>query len=69
MGAVRKEAADLPEPAVLVLDEIGYLPLARADPNMVFQLVARRYERGSILLSRGQSNGVMPILRLCSSDA
>jgi DNA replication protein DnaC len=51
LRAVRQEAADLLKPAVLVVDEVGYLPLARPDANMVFQLVARRYERGSILLT------------------
>jgi len=37
--------------AVLVLDEVGYLPLSRAEANMVFQLVSRRYERGTIILT------------------
>jgi DNA replication protein DnaC len=37
--------------AVLVLDEVGYLPLTRAEANMVFQTVSRRYERGSIILT------------------
>jgi hypothetical protein len=42
-------------PAVLVVDEVGYLPLARADANLVFQLIARRYERGSILLTSNKA--------------
>jgi hypothetical protein len=36
---------------------VGYLPLARPDANMVFQLVARRYERGSILLTSNKAFG------------
>src|SRR5215213_7278050 len=36
-------------------DLVGYLPLARPDANMVFQLVARRYERGSILLTSNKA--------------
>jgi len=48
-GRFAKKLQTYLKPAVLVVDEIGYLPLARADANMVFQLVARRYERGSIL--------------------
>ena len=43
------------KPAVLVLDEVGYLPLTRAEANMVFQLVARRYERGSIILTSNKA--------------
>ena len=42
-------------PSVLVLDEVGYLPLDRAEANMVFQLVARRYETGSIILTSNKS--------------
>lgn len=42
-------------PAVLVVDEVGYLPLDRAESNMVFQLVSRRYERGSLILTSNKS--------------
>jgi hypothetical protein len=31
----------------LVVDEVGYLPLERQAANLLFALVARRYERGS----------------------
>ena len=34
--------------SLLVVDEIGYLPLERQAANLLFALVARRYERGSI---------------------
>jgi DNA replication protein DnaC len=47
------------KPAVLVLDEVGYLPLSRAEGNMVFQLVSRRYERGSIILTSNKTFGEM----------
>jgi DNA replication protein DnaC len=36
---------------VLVVDEIGYLPLERQAANLLFALVARRYERGSIIVT------------------
>ena len=42
-------------PAVLIVDEVGYLPLDPAEANMVFQLVSRRYERGSIILTSNKS--------------
>jgi DNA replication protein DnaC len=42
-------------PAVLVVDEVGYLPLDRAEANMVFQLVSRRYERGSMIITSNKS--------------
>jgi DNA replication protein DnaC len=54
-GRFAKKLQTYLKPAVLVVDEVGYLPLARADANMVFQLVARRYERGSILLTSNKA--------------
>jgi hypothetical protein len=35
----------------LVVDEIGYLPLERPSANLLFALVARRCERGSIVVT------------------
>ena len=37
--------------ALIVVDEIGYLPLERQAANLLFALVARRYERGSIIVT------------------
>jgi DNA replication protein DnaC len=45
----------LVQPRLLILDEIGYLPLERLGANLFFQLVSRRYERGSILITSNQS--------------
>ena len=36
---------------LLVIDEIGYLPLERQAANLLFALIARRYERGSIIVT------------------
>jgi DNA replication protein DnaC len=33
-------------PRLLILDEIGYLPIDRVGANLFFQLISRRYERG-----------------------
>ena len=40
---------------LLIVDEIGYLPIDRNGANLFFQLVSRRYERGSILVTSNQS--------------
>ncbi|MGY4773475.1 ATP-binding protein [Kribbella sp. CWNU-51] len=34
---------------------MGYLPLDRTEANMVFQLVSRRYERGSMIITSNKS--------------
>jgi DNA replication protein DnaC len=44
-------------PRVLVIDEMGYLPLDELGATIFFQLVSGRYERGSILLTSNKSYG------------
>jgi DNA replication protein DnaC len=44
-------------PAVLVIDEVGYQPLERAEANLVFQVISKRYEKGSTLLTSNKSFG------------
>src|SRR5213075_1499644 len=36
---------------LLLVDEVGYLPLERQAANLLFALVSRRYERGSIIVT------------------
>jgi DNA replication protein DnaC len=38
-------------PAVLVVDELGYLPMAGEAASHLFQVISRRYQHGSIVLS------------------
>ena len=38
-------------PRLLVIDEIGYLPFGRDEANLFFQVVAKRYERTSMILT------------------
>jgi len=54
-GRFAKKLQTYLRPAVLVLDEVGYLPLDRAAANMVFQLISRRYERGSVILTSNKA--------------
>lgn len=42
-------------PHVLVLDEVGYQPLARDEANLVFQMISKRYEKGAILLTSNKA--------------
>jgi DNA replication protein DnaC len=44
-------------PKLLIIDEVGYLPLDRQAANWLFELVSRRYERGSIALTSNKSYG------------
>ena len=42
-------------PRLLILDEIGYLPLSREEASLFFRLLARRYERGSLVVTSNKS--------------
>ncbi len=44
-------------PRLLIIDEIGYLPIDRAGANLFFQLISRRYEKGPMILTSNQSFG------------
>jgi DNA replication protein DnaC len=43
------------KPKLLVIDELGYLPFERRSAHLFFQLVSRRYERGSLLITTNQA--------------
>ena len=38
-------------PKLLVIDELGYLPIDKLGANLLFQIISKRYETGSILLT------------------
>ena len=38
-------------PRLLVIDEIGYLPFGREEASLFFNVIAKRYERGSLILT------------------
>jgi DNA replication protein DnaC len=42
-------------PSLLVVDEIGYLPITRTGAMLFFQLMSRRYERASTVLTSNKS--------------
>jgi len=38
-------------PKLLIIDEIGYLPFGREEANLFFHVIAKRYERGSVIVT------------------
>jgi len=42
-------------PKLLIVDEIGYLPLSREEASLFFRLVVRRYERASLIITSNKS--------------
>jgi DNA replication protein DnaC len=50
-GSLKAELKKYLRPAVLLIDELGYLPIDRRGADLLFQVISQRYERGSIILS------------------
>src|ERR1700752_2435533 len=50
-GRLQARLKVLTHPAVLVVDEIGYLPITRTGAMLFFQLMTRRYEQASTILT------------------
>jgi len=42
-------------PRLLVLDEVGYLPIDQHGADLLFQVISQRYERGSIILTTNKA--------------
>lgn len=47
-------------PRLLIIDEIGYLPFGREEANLFFNVIAKRYEYGSVILTSNLSFGQWP---------
>ena len=56
-GRLEERLKLLTQPQLLIIDEIGYLPIDRQGANLFFQLVSRRYERGTLINTSNQSLG------------
>jgi DNA replication protein DnaC len=54
-GRLSQRLKTLIFPSLLVVDEIGYLPISRTGAMLFFQLMSRRYERGSSVLTSNKS--------------
>jgi len=51
IGRLKDELKKYLRPVVLVIDELGYLPIDKKGADLLFQVISQRYERGSIILS------------------
>ena len=50
-GKLAQRIAFITRPALLIIDEVGYLPVQKGGANLFFQLVNARYERGAVILT------------------
>ncbi|MGG1575584.1 IS21-like element helper ATPase IstB [Fictibacillus sp. NRS-1165] len=56
-GKLEKKLRSFVKPRLLIIDEMGYMKLDIGDAHYLFQVIARRYEKGSIILTSNKSFG------------
>ncbi|USK36441.1 IS21-like element helper ATPase IstB (plasmid) [Bacillus sp. F19] len=54
---LEKKLRSFVKPSLLIIDEMGYMKLDHHSAHYLFQVIARRYEKGSIILTSNKSFG------------
>jgi len=54
-GRLKTELKRYLRPEILILDELGYLPIDKHGANLLFQVISHRYERGSIIITSNRA--------------
>jgi DNA replication protein DnaC len=50
-GALKRTMQRYLKPALLIVDEVGYLPIDKQGADLLFQIISERYERGSVVVT------------------
>lgn len=56
-GKLEEKIIYFSKPKLLIIDELGYLPFDPKASHLFFQLISRRYEKGSVLITSNRSIG------------
>ena len=54
-GGAKREMARLLKPAILCIDELGYLPIDKFGADSLFQVISQRYERGACIITSNRA--------------
>jgi DNA replication protein DnaC len=54
-GRLKTELKKYTKPALLILDELGYLPIDKAGADLLFQVISLRYEQGAIVITSNRA--------------
>ena len=50
-GRLKQELKKYHKPALVILDELGYLPIDKTGADLLFQIISLRYEQGSLIIT------------------
>jgi DNA replication protein DnaC len=56
-GSLKRELRKYLQPRLLVIDELGYLPIDKHGADLLFQVISGRYERGAIIITSNRLCG------------
>jgi DNA replication protein DnaC len=54
-GRLKAELKKYTKPALLILDELGYLPIDKVGADLLFQVISLRYEQGAIIITSNRA--------------
>ena len=54
-GSLKRTMQRYLKPSLIIMDEIGYLPIDKLGADLLFQVISERYERGAILMSTNRA--------------
>jgi len=54
-GRLKTELKKYTRPAVLILDELGFLPIDKAGADLLFQVISQRYEQGPLVITSNRA--------------
>ena len=54
-GGLKREMAKYLKPRILIIDELGYLPIDKFGADSLFQIISHRYERGSTVVTTNRA--------------
>jgi DNA replication protein DnaC len=54
-GLLKQELKKYLKPSLLILDELGYLPIDKTGADLLFQIISQRYEQGSIVITTNRA--------------
>jgi len=54
-GRLKQELNKYQKPSVLCIDELGYLPIDKTGADLLFQIISKRYEHGSVIITSNRA--------------
>ena len=54
-GRMKQELKKYTHPLLLIIDELGFLPIDKAGADLLFQVISQRYEQGALIITSNRA--------------